>query len=132
MGEKTLVESQIVDSIKLIKQLDSNGYQPSLAVWYYYGDTDEWRLVIAGKKFDEHLPKQEPLAYLAIAEAINEIDLSSINISDVKIMKSDEPLPRAIKSLVGTNPTELIRASFINNTINGIFIKEMFVLRSGK
>ena len=38
MGEKTLVESQIADSIELIKHLDASGYQPSLGVWYYYDD----------------------------------------------------------------------------------------------
>lgn len=130
MGEKTLVESHINDSIELIKQLDSCGYQPTLAVWYYYDDADEWRFIIAGEKFDQYLPKQEPLAYRAIADAINEKDLSSINISEIKIMKSDEPLTKTMKLLVGTDPTGIIMAYFNNTTINGIFIKEMIILRS--
>jgi len=130
MGEKTLVESQIADSIELIKQLDLSGYQPSLAVWYYYDDADEWRLIIVGEKFDQHLPKQEPLAYRAIAEAINEKDLSSISISEVKIIKSDEPLTKAMKFLIRTDPTGIIRSHFNNTSINGIFIKEMVILRS--
>lgn len=130
MGEKTLVENQIIDSIELLKQLDSLHYQPSLAVWYYYDDADEWRLIIVGKKFDQYLPKQEFLAYKIIAEAINEKDLSSINISEIKIMKSNEPLYKIMKSVVRTGPTGIIRAYFNDTTINGIFIKEMIVLRS--
>ncbi len=130
MGEKILVESHIADSIELIKQLDSSGYQPSSAFWYYYDDADEWRLIIIGKKFDQHLPKDEQLAYQAIAEAIKIKDLSSINISEVKIMKSDVPLAKTIKFLIKTDPIGLIRAYFNNTTINGIFIKEMIILRS--
>jgi len=130
MGEKTLVESKIADSIELIKQLDASGYQPSLAVWYYYDDTDEWRLIIVGEKFDQYLPRQEPLAYRAIAEAINEKDLSSINISEVKIIKSDQPLAKTFKFLVRSDPTGITREHFIDTTVNGIFIKEMIILRS--
>ncbi len=130
MGEKTLVESQIEDSIELIKHLDSSGYQPRLGVWYYYDDVDEWRLILVGEAFDKHLPKQEPLAYKAIAEAISEKDLSSLTISEVKLMKSDEPLTHIMKVLIGTGPTGIARAHFTNTTINGVFIKEMIVLRS--
>jgi hypothetical protein len=130
MGEKTLVESQITDSIALIEQLDSSEYLPSLAVWYYYDDVDEWRLIIAGQKFDEYLPKQEPKIYRVIAEAINEKELSSINISQVKIMKSDEPLAKTMKLLVGTDPKGITKTHFVDTTINAIFIKEMIVLRS--
>lgn len=130
MGEKTLVESQIADSIELIKHLDASGYQPSLGVWYYYDDVDEWRLILVSENFDKQLPKKEPLAYRVIAEAISAKDLSSITISEVKIMKSDEPLTKTMKILVGTGPTGIVRAHFSNTTINGIFIKEMIVLRS--
>lgn len=130
MGEKTLVESQIADSIELIKHLDSSGYQLSLGVWYYYDDVDEWRLIIVGENFDKQLPQQEPLAYRVIAEAISAKNLSSITISEVKIMKSDEPLTKTMKFLIGTGPTGIARAHFRNITISGIFIKEMIVLRS--
>jgi hypothetical protein len=130
MGEKTLVESQIADSNELIKYLDSSGYQPSFAVWYYYGDADEWRFLIAGEKLDGYLPKQEPLAYRVIAEAINEKNLSSINLSEIKIVRSDEPITQTVKFLVRTEPTGIVRAYFTDTTINGIFVKEMVILRS--
>jgi LPS sulfotransferase NodH len=130
MGEKTLVESQITDATELIKQLDSSGHQPSVAAWYYYDDVDEWRLIIIGKKFDEYLPKQEALAYRAIAEAINTKNLASISVSEVKIIKSDEPLSQIMKVILNTDSTGIVRLHFNNTTINGIFIKEMIILRS--
>lgn len=132
MGEKTLVESRISDSIELIKQLDSSGYQPSVAVWYYYGDADEWRLILVGEKFDQHLPKQELLAYQAIAKAINEKNLVTINISEVKIIKSDEPLAKTLRSIVKTEPTGITGMHFSDTTISGVFINEMIILRSAQ
>lgn len=130
MGEKTLVESQIADSIELMKQLDSTGHAPSIAAWYFYDDVDEWRLLISGAIYDDHLPKQETLAYQMIAEAISDKELSSITISEVKLMRSDEPLMQTMKFLIGTGPTGITRAHFIDTTVNAIFIKEMIILRS--
>lgn len=130
MGEKTLVESQIADAKELINQLDSSGYQPSFAVWYYYGDADEWRFLLAAEKLDQYLPKQEPLAYRIVAEALNKKNLSSINLSEIKIIKSDEPLIQTVKFLFRTEPTVTARAHFTDTTINGIFVKEMIILRS--
>lgn len=130
MGEKALVESQIADATALVRKLDTDGLAPSLAVWYYYDDAEEWRLLLAGPAFDALLPKQESLGYRKIAEAMAAVSLSSLTISDVKLVASSSPLPQALKRLVGTNATGLVRAHFADTTLNGIFIKEMIVLRS--
>lgn len=130
MGEKTLVESQIANSIELIKQIDSSGHQLNLAVWYYYDDADEWRLILSSEKLDQYLPKQEPLAYRVVVDAFNKLNLSSINISEIKIIKSDEPLNKTLKLLIRTEPTGITRGHFIDTTVNSIFIKEMIILRS--
>jgi hypothetical protein len=130
MGEKALVESQIADAISLIKGLDADGLSPNFAVWYYYDDADEWRLLIASPAFDALLPKQESLAYRKVAEAMTALSLSSLAISQVKVVASSSSLPQALKRLIGTDPSGLIRAHFSDTTLNGIFIKEMIVLRS--
>jgi hypothetical protein len=130
MAETALVEGLIQDSIQLVQQLDVGQYKPSKVVWYYYDDVDTWRLIVVSGEFDKMLPKNEPLAYKIIAEAINAIDLSSLSISEVKLMKSDEPLVGTLGFLVGTGPDNITQANFSNTTINGIFIKDMVILRS--
>jgi hypothetical protein len=132
MGEKSLVEGLITDSIQLVKNLDQSKSNPSLVVWYFYEDADEWRLLIAGPEFDQLLPKQEALAYQKVSEAISSSDLQSLSISVVKVIRSDDPLPKALSFLVGTPPNGIIQASFKDTTLNGIFIKEMVILRSHK
>lgn len=130
MGEKALVESQVADAIALIQKLDSEGSAPTLAVWYYYDDAAEWRLLIAGPMFDALLPKQESLAYRKVAEAMAATTLSSLTLSEVKIIHSKSALPQALRLLIGTDPNGIVRAHFSDTTLNGIFIKEMIVLRS--
>jgi hypothetical protein len=132
MGEKSLVEGLITDSIQLVKNLDQSKSSPSLVVWYFYEDADEWRLLIAGQAFDKLLPKQEALAYQTISEAISSSNLQSLSISLVKVVRSDDPLPKALGFLLGTPPDGIIQAHFTDTTLNGIFIKEMIIIRSHK
>lgn len=130
MGEEALVESQISDSISLIESLERHGDKPSVVIWYYFPDADEWRLLLAGPSFDALLPKEESRAYQKIAEALNEAEVKSLTIGEIKLTKTDYPLITATRFLIGTPPDAIIRAHFKDNRVNGVFIKEMLVLRS--
>jgi hypothetical protein len=130
MGEKTLVESKIPDAIRLVEKLDIDGNSPSLVVWYFYDDVDEWRLLIAGSTFDALLPKQEPIAYKKIIEAIASLSLSSLSVSDLKLLSTNSPLPQALRLIIRTDPKGISQAHFMDTTLNGIFMKEFFILRS--
>jgi len=130
MGESALVESQIVDAGSLVRKLDELGLAPTLVVWYYYDDAADWRLIIAGPEFDSLLPKQEAVAYRKIAEAMSAVSPASLTLSDIKLLRSDIPLAKAIRMLIRTPPTGIMRAHFSNNSLNGIFIKEMILLRA--
>ena len=130
MGEKALVESQVADAIALVKELDAQRMAPSLAAWYFYDDAEEWRLLLAGPAFDELLPKQEQVAYRKLVDVMAKLSLSSLSLSDLKLLSSKSPLVQALRVLIGTPPTGIARAHFTNTSLNGIFIKEMIILRS--
>ena len=131
MGENALVESKISEGILLIKQLDEDDNSPSFATWYFYADVNEWRLIIAGPKFDELLPKKEPIAYKKIIESMSKLSLESLSVSDIKLVPTTSPLPLAIRTLIRTaDPTGFSQAHFIDTTLNGIFMKELIISRS--
>jgi hypothetical protein len=130
MGEETLVESQISDSISLIKSLEDAGDKPTTAIWYYFSDAGEWRLLLAGQTFDALLPKDESHAYKKIAEALSKAQLSSLTISEIKLVRTDYPLLKATQHLIKTPADAVIRAHFKDTSVNGTFIKEMLILRS--
>jgi hypothetical protein len=130
MGEEALVESQIADTITLVKSLESQGDKPSSVVWYYFPDAGEWRLLIAGPSFDALLPKEESRAYQKIEEALGKAQVTSITIGEIKLVRTDYQLLNAVRFMIGTAPDALVRAHFKDNSVNGLFIKEMLVLRS--
>jgi hypothetical protein len=130
MGEKALVETQVTDAVELIRKLDDVGAPPNLAVWYFYDDAGDWRLIIAGPEFDALLPNKEAVAYRKVVDAMASLSLSSLTVSDVKLVHSQSPLSRALRSLIRTPPNGIVRAHFADTTLNGIFIKEMVILRS--
>jgi hypothetical protein len=130
MVEELLVESEIADSVTLVKTLDRRGDAPSIVVWHYFSDAEEWRLLVAGPTFDSLLPGDEARAYLKIAEAVNDAQVASLTIGKVKVERTTNPLLSVATTLVHTDPRGIVRAHFKGVSINGIFVKEMVVLRA--
>jgi len=114
----------------VIEILDADGNSPSLVAWYYYDDVDEWRLIIARSAFDALIPKHEAVASRMLVEVMANLSLSSLSVSALKLVKSSSPLPLALRTLLRTGSTGTVRAHFVNTTLNGIFMKEMIILRS--
>lgn len=130
MGEKTLVEGLIDEAVALVKKLDETATPTSFAAWYYYDDADEWRLLIASTALDTLLPKHEAVAYRKVIDALSALSPTALSISDLKLVATTFPLLQALKFLVGTGPQGIVRAHVSDCTINGIFIKEVVILRS--
>jgi len=130
MAEEALVESSVTDSVKLLEELDKLGDTPSNVLWYFFSDAEVWRLLVAGRTFDLLLPKDESQAYQKIARAIENANLTSLSIADVKPVRTDDPLLVATKFVIKTPANGVVRAHFRDNTFNGIFVKEMLVLRA--
>jgi hypothetical protein len=130
MGETALVEAKVSDAVQLIHKLDALDKSPTTAAWYFYDDADEWRFLIAGPAFDALLPKQEAVAYRTTIEAMNSLSLSSLGVSDLKLIETKTPLIHSLRQLIGTATNSIVRAHFSNTTLNGIFIKEMIIMRS--
>ncbi|MGE4244312.1 hypothetical protein [Ramlibacter sp.] len=130
MAEEALVESAVTDSVKLVEELDRRGDTPSNVLWYFFSDAETWRLLVAGETFDPFLPKDESQAYQKIARAIGSAKLTSLSIADVKLVRTDDSLLRATRFVIKTPANGVVRAHFRDNTFNGIFVKEMLVLRA--
>jgi len=61
---------------------------------------------------------------------MSQLSLASLTLSDVKLLSTQSPLVKALRVLLRTAATGIARAHFSNTTLNGIFIKEMIILRS--
>jgi hypothetical protein len=130
MGGKALVEGLIDEAVALVKKLDEAKTPPTFTAWYYFDDADEWRLLIASPSLDTLLPKQEAVAYRKVIDALSALPSGTLSVSDLKLVATSYPLLQALKFLIGTGPQGLVRAHFRDCTMNGIFIKEVVILRS--
>ncbi len=130
MGDTVLVGAKVPDSIELIKNLDASGDRPTFAVWVFYDDTDEWRFLIAGPTFDKLLPNQRKVAYRKLVDVMAKMPYSSLSLSDLQILDTKAPIVQAVRRLVHTGPNATLHARYSNTTLNGIFIKEMVILRA--
>jgi hypothetical protein len=130
MGEEALVETQIADAGALVAALDGLGFGPASALWHYFPDACQWRLLLGGRHFDELLPRAECRAYQQVAEALSASPVQSLTIAQVKLVRTDHALLQVARFLIRTPPDACIRAHFEDCVVNGMFIKAMVVLRS--
>lgn len=130
MAEEALVESLVADSLEVVRQLDARHDGPTNVVWYLDADAEQWFLLLAGPSLDQHLPRDATRAYRRIAEAVLSAQVNTLTVADVKLIRTDDPLLNATKSVIKTAPTATTRAHYRNNMFNGIFVKEMMVLRA--
>jgi hypothetical protein len=130
MAEETLVESLVVDSGAFVRALDAQGDGPTNVLWYYDTEGGGWRLLVAGPTFDQLLPEDLALAYKRVALAIGHAEVDSLTILYVEIVKTDAPVLKATKSVLKTPKNAVVRAHYRNNSFDGMFVKEMLVLRA--
>lgn len=130
MAEDTLVEALIAESIRLVEALDEQGDRPTNVLWYFFSEAEDWRLLVAGPTFDALLPRNEAQAYQKVAAALRDAGLESLTIADVKLMRTDDVLLKALRFVARTPSDGVVRAHFRDNTFNGIFVKEMLILRA--
>src|SRR5665213_3047717 len=127
MDQAVLVEQQQTDGRRLVEQMDRDGVNPSVAVWYLYSDIGSWRLLLAGPQLD--LNNQQE-AYASIARSLSALQPSakSLSIADVKVLSPSDPLLSALRTMINTGKAlSTIRMS--NNFVNGFHIAEALAYR---
>lgn len=65
-----------------------------------------------------------------VALAIGHAEVDSLTILYVEIVKTDAPVLKATKSVLKTPKNAVVRAHYRNNSFDGMFVKEMLVLRA--
>lgn len=130
MGEKVLVDALVDDAIKLITRLDEVAISPTFVAWYYYVDADEWRLLLASPIFDALLQKQEAVAYGHVIDALSKSSVTTLGVSDLKLVPTSHSLPQAFKPILRTGSRGIVRARFQDSSFNQVFVKDVLVLRN--
>lgn len=109
--------------------MDVGGHPPTVALWFYSSDADQWRLLLGSPELD----KLEPTAaYKLIAEILTNQKDTSVQISDTKVVKTSEPLVAALRAMIKTGDSPMVaNVRLTSNYFNGVFIPDALLYRSG-
>ena len=130
MDQTALVEAQIKAGAALVTALDRDGMGPSAAFWFYYSDTEQWRLLLCGPKLDA-VKKTPERTYTAVAKTLASLGDAAqpLSIADIKVIPSDDPIVQVLRVMLRTAPNAIVGASFKNSFINGILIEDVYAYR---
>jgi len=127
MVAMNLTKEMIEAGAALVQKLDSSGFQPDAAFWFYFPDVQRWKLVLAELKLGDQGPRQ---IYKKIQEVLSseQTDLHEISLGDVTLAKPDAPIVALMRDAIRTGQgTSGIRLS--NNVINGTVIDDAYIYR---
>lgn len=130
MDKYTLVEKDIEDGKILIRALDEAGFNVRAALWYYFGESEVWRLVIASPVYDKEGPKK---AYHQVRSVIKKIEKQrqgfGIFLTNTTVRSPEDELIKSIKSI----PTDLEMSGkrFRHSLIDRTYVDDVHIYRSG-
>lgn len=127
MAKETLLDSDIAAGANLIKALDKDGEQIDAALWFYYPDLSQWKLLLRSAKFDR---SNITGAYTKVSQILSGIDDTNKNLSigDIKILNSKDPLTSLLKNLIHAKGLNEIRMR--SNVLNGIYVEDALIYRN--
>jgi hypothetical protein len=127
MVKEFLVDENIEEGAKLIYELDQNNFRIDAALWFYFTEAEEWRLIIATPIID----KKGPLsAYRKVIELIKKEKIFFYTpIRKLTILSPHDPLIKLLKIAIKTEPSSITRIRFQNNVINNVPIDDALIYR---
>ena len=128
MAKEVLLESDITAGARLIEELDKKGADVSAALWFFYPDLSEWKLLLVSPTFEKN---GLTASYTMVSEVISSIgDVNkSISIDNMKIVKNNDPMMRLLKGIVRSGKG-LNTIRMTSNMMNGIYVQDALIYRN--
>ena len=90
MAKTILVMFPLEEGKRLIDALEQEGIPLKAALWLYFDEADEWRLVLASPLIDTKGPRHVYERIQAVLDANKEN--MSISLSDISLLSPDDPI----------------------------------------
>lgn len=126
MAKEILVSEYIDEAINLISELDNSGFVINSALWYYFEEAEEWRLIIATSIVDKDGPLQ---TYKVINKFIKDKNIFiHTPLRKLTVISPNDPLIKLLRMAIKTGPT-ISKIRFQNNFINNVQIEDALIYR---
>ena len=110
-----------------VRKLDEHHLRPIAALWFYFPDEEQWKLIIVEYDVATLGPKE---VYRKIQQIFvdSQDELSGLSLDDVTLAKPDAPIISLLRVAIKTGP-EISGIRFKNNVINGTLIEDAYIYR---
>ena len=127
MVDEILTKEMIKNGAALIGKLDERSLQPDAALWFYFPDIQQWKLLIADVKVGQTGPKE---LYRKIQQILAEFsdEIEDIKLDDIALVKPDAPIITLLRVAIRTGPG-ISGVRFQKNVINGVLIEDSYIYR---
>lgn len=124
---KTLTNELIEAGKTLIQNLDNGGGKPEAALWFYFSDIEQWKLMLAYEDLNVEGPRK---FYQEIQSTLlnRGAELPDLSLENIVLAQSDAPLIKLIRIMIRTGPG-ISGVRFTNNSINGTVIEDAYIYR---
>lgn len=127
MVKTTLVEADLIAGWRLLVALHLPKdrikiFRIKAAFWLYYGESEEWRLVIATPLVDEEGPLD---TYTRLQPILFEIQPADLYLQNISVTSSSDPLARAFRKVIipRSNPyARLPRSAWGGTYVEGAYL----------
>ena len=126
MDTTVLVDRDIENGRRLIDDLDRSKFVLDGALWFYFAETGEWRLLLVSPLVDTIGPKR---CYTVIQSAIEDLPQDfRISLERISVISPKDNLVRLLRIAISTG-RKISTIRFTRNTINGVFIEDALIYR---
>ena len=125
MAAAVLVDADVEMGRELLRILDEAKFPVTAAVWIFFPDIEEWRLVVRTPKAEKNL--QQALLELAVLLDKQGDLRKRLDLSRVKLVPPKDKILAAMSSIVKVDGISSIR--FSRNLVDGVLIDDALIYR---
>jgi hypothetical protein len=123
-----LSEKMIQAGVKLVERLDADAANIKSALWLYFPDSRNWKLILAPETVETDGPRK---IYEKIQGANRNAAESEeiVSLNDIVVTTPKHELISVLAMMVGTGQG-ISGIRFTRNNINGLYIDDAYIYRS--
>ena len=127
MVKDALLDSHVEAGANLVRELDRQNKPLKSAVWYFYPDISEWRLLLASPEFEA---KGSMQAYAELSNLLRTMgpDARGLSVDDIKVVLMNDKLVPVLRKIIHAQGLNTIRMT--SNMFDGTYVDDMLIYRN--
>lgn len=120
-------EPKIKEGRELLKELDRQGLEPEVALWFYIPENNVWRFIISSSSFSN---KTSQFLYTDFVNKYKDLgQVKNVGLENITLLPINNNLILLLKIAIRTGSKDIGDIRFTSNVINGTLIEDAIIYR---